>query len=106
MKRFRWIVHATSGAVLGTTLAVCLHVWQMSATRLFGMAPEGVAFNTYALAHVLGFPTNLLFSILVDYLPGTEKGLGYREYLLLLLGIVLNWAMLGWAVGLFKSRRA
>lgn len=85
------------GAAFGTAFATSLHIWQMYVTRS-GMAPEGVAFNTYLIGHLLGFPTNMLLSTVVA-LPG------WSGYFLLLLGIVVNWALLFLLVGLVRSRR-
>ncbi|HEX2080827.1 MAG TPA: hypothetical protein VHG08_24190 [Longimicrobium sp.] len=98
MKRFRWMRNTAVGAAFGTALAICLHIWQVYATTRSGIAPEGVAFNTYLIAQLLGFPTNMLLSTVVD-LPG------WSGYLLLLLGIVVNWALLFLLVGLVRSRR-
>jgi hypothetical protein len=98
MKRFRWTWNTAVGAAFGTALAISLHIWQVYATNNSGMAAEGVAFNTYLIVHLLGFPTNILLSRVVD-LPG------WSGYLLLLFGIVVNWALLFLLVGLVRSRR-
>lgn len=79
--------------------ALCLHIWQSNATEWFGTAPEGVVANTYALTQVLGFPLNVVLSASVNVR-------GLVEYYLLLLGIVVNWAMIGLLRGVNKRRSA
>jgi hypothetical protein len=96
--RIRWSRHAAVGAAFGVLLAVCLHAWQLYATSRSGMAPEGVAFITFGMAHLLGFPTNLLLSAALD-LPARS------EYGLLLLGIVANWTLVALARGRLQRQR-
>lgn len=58
--------YAAAGAALGTALAICLHSWQVYATNQSMMSPEGVQFNAYLFAHLLGFHTNALLSMIVE----------------------------------------
>jgi hypothetical protein len=64
-----------------------LHVWMLYATHVSGMSIEGVGFLTYLAASMLGAPTNLLLPLV----PGVPVAL---EYPLLLIGIVVNGALL------------
>jgi hypothetical protein len=90
--------YAFFGAVVGTVLALSVHLWSSWATRSRAVTPEGEAAITYALTQLLGFPTNFLWSLLVD-VPVRS------EYYVLLLGIVVNWAMLALGIGFAKQRR-
>lgn len=106
MHRDKCIGDLATGAIVGAILALCLHTWRMVATSLFGIAAEGVAFNTYAIAHILGFPMNVLFSLTVDYIPQKGGISGTMEYLMLLVGIVGNWAFLAFLRAAIVRRKA
>jgi len=98
---------ASIGAGIGAALAGALHLWQLYAMSLGGMAPEGVAFTTYGVALVLGFPTNLLLSVGLDYWRTLGLvSLGTSEYPLLLLGIVVNWTLISMLRGYLRRNRS
>lgn len=84
------------GAGVGAALAAGLHLWHMFAWHVQELALEGVAFIVYALAMLLGFPTNLLITIINIPVAG--------DYYALLGGIVLNWAAIFWLRGLRRAR--
>ncbi len=97
MQRSKLFRGAALGAWIGATLAVALHSWYLFATYVLRLAGEGVAFGSYMIAMLLGFPTNILVSLCMDYLRSLGLGLlGLNDYHVLLPGIVVNWALIFW----------
>jgi len=92
------------GAGIGVVLAVGLHIWYLNMASS-GMDPEGLAFNSLMLGMLLGFPTNILLGLLLDYaMDFGIGGPGVTDYYGSLLGIVVNWGVLFWISGKLHRR--
>ena len=87
-------------------MALCLFGWFVSHDYDSVVGGEGAAFQAFAAALVAGLPFNLIFSIIVDYAtPAIHAVPGLNVFHVLLVGVVINWVLIGAAVDWFVNRR-
>jgi hypothetical protein len=88
------------GALGGLAGATALEAWrQYAMSQVHGEATEGVWLHAADIAVRLGFPINAVMIVMMDVLSPLFIALWIDPFFLLLLGIVLNWALLVAAVG-------
>ncbi len=79
---------------VGVFLALVVESWRRYSEATG--SGEGSATTTFALALLLGFPTTSAITAVIELLhPVLSKLPGMTAYVLLLLGIILNWIFIG-----------
>ena len=97
--RFRKI-----GFCFGLFTATTFAVW-LSLSNPSPYESEGAAFRAVGAATALGFPVSLPFSLVLEWLgPAMEYIPGVNVLHGMLIGIVLNWTVIGLAADIWRSK--
>lgn len=88
------------GAFVGLALAVALEIWRQNAlSDVSGESLEGVWLTAADWAIRLGFPVNVVTILFLDVISPLFARLRLDPFIILLSGIIVNWALLGALLG-------
>jgi hypothetical protein len=104
-KRNPWIL-CLIGLSTAFMFALLLHAWSWAAALRGSSEQEGAYFFAGLGALMLGAPTSVLASLLLDQLEPLLVRLGITSLQFVLGAMVVNWALIGFMIGWWNKRRA
>lgn len=103
--RVRVVYFATGGLLMGILLAGATEHWRQTAlAKTSAAGAEGVWWDGLAWTIVAGFPVNGVLALLLEPVAAVTVALGIDPFYALLLGIVVNWCLIGSLIGKLVQR--